>query len=392
MPPALPMSTRRRIGLQAILFLIVGCGASGEGDNASEANEAWHLSADSSAEWIVGTDGGCTDCIDLGKLFAVGDTTKVGFVEEATAAVRDSSGRYWIGQRGHIKVYGPTGELIRSLGRTGMGPGEFQRPMPTHTDASGGVHVIDPANGRETLFSPDFSIRRETRLPFLNVFSLAALEDGDSYVANLWIGTAQAIGMTLHIVRRGTVVRSFGPPIEQRPMTMFESERVVAADDDGRAFAVERFQFHISVFSQEGRPIARIVGPALNAASVTGPVLNLRDNPIPNEIVAMRLQEPHRLWLLSRRVRDNWRSFVVEKVRPDGTLGIDPRPGMALTLDSLFFSRLEVVDLRARRIISRQEFGAVCPAFIGDDRLLCNASAPDGTPTIEIWRFGLRAK
>ena len=84
-----------------------------------------------------------------------------------------------------VHQFSPTGELKRSWGTPGQGPGEFFLPhgIAVHTD--GRVFVCDRENDRIQIFSPDgeyLSEWTDTRRPTHLVFDA----QGRAYVSELW--------------------------------------------------------------------------------------------------------------------------------------------------------------------------------------------------------------
>ena len=378
------------------LAVVVLAGCEGSDRGARDAtmrgerpSALWHAVVDSSAVWRVDDASPCSDCIAFSKLVVLRDSMGLEYVEGARAGAQDSAGRYWIGQRGHVRIYAQDGSYLTTLGRPGKGPGEFSIPLPIHADASGNVHIIDSGNGRESVYAPNLARLSETRLPFRSAFSIAPLHDGTAYLANSWLQSEQSAGLMLHIIRQDSVIRSFGPPTSSGALTPFLSERIVAADEEGRAFSAERFRFSISVFSPEGRALVGIEGPELNASLPTGPVLNLSTNPLPSEILGVQLLRGHLLLVLSRRVRPHWRLLMVERLLSNGIRSMAAKPGTQVTAESLFTARLEVIDLRSRRIVARQDRAEVFSGFIGGDLLVHNTEDAEGMPTIAVWRLSL---
>lgn len=310
-------------------------------------------------------------------------------LEEVRGGTQDSIGQYWIGQRDHLKVFTATGAFRRTVGRAGNGPLEFQQPTHLHTDARGLVHVLDPGNARETIVSEDFSVVAEHRLPFRYAFSVAPTR-GDAYVANLWLSTDSSVGLLLHTVRAGNIVQSFGDPPVGEQVDRFRAERLVASDARGNIYSARRFAFDITAYDSSGRRIGSLVGPPLNEHPVTSPALNLRDNPIPNELVALRVDSHDRLWILSRQVRNGWRSLVVEVLRPDGTFGMNPKAGKAISLASIYRSRLDVIDLATQKFVATQVSDELFETFLGEGLLLQNAEVNE-FPAVAVWRVALRS-
>ena len=93
---------------------------------------------------------------------------------------------------GNVKLFSPSGRLLRVIGRKGNGPGEFQEPRFPRFGADGSLHVADGGNGRVSVFSSDGKLQRTFQLGKLTYMSgfvrdgrggyLVASEDSDGYV------------------------------------------------------------------------------------------------------------------------------------------------------------------------------------------------------------------
>ena len=145
--------------------------------------------------------------------FRIGSFAGPGFISGRGGEdqiVRDGSGNYWLGQREHMNVYGPGGEFIRTVGREGEGPMEFQYAYPFHADAAGNVHVWDPLNLRVTIISPDYALVDEKPLSGQQINDMIAIDDGSLYVMQTWSSDAASLGQPLHIVDGREVLASFG--------------------------------------------------------------------------------------------------------------------------------------------------------------------------------------
>ena len=121
-----------------------------------------------------------------------------------------------------VHQFGPNGELKRSWGTPGQGPGEFFLPHGISVHADGRVFVCDRENDRIQIFSPDgeyLSEWTDTRRPTHLVFD----GQGRAYVSELWWQPGQTSGR-------------YGPAGDTR---------------SGRA----------SVYDGEGRVLARWGGP-----------------------------------------------------------------------------------------------------------------------------------
>lgn len=105
----------------------------------------------------------------------------------------DRDGRMFVldGQSNEVRVFDRTGEHVHSFGRGGSGPGEMRSAALAGWGSEEELWIVDPANGRYSVFSPagDFvtSYRREIG------FSMSP-----------WPGTMDTAGRVLDIgIRRG---------------------------------------------------------------------------------------------------------------------------------------------------------------------------------------------
>jgi DNA-binding beta-propeller fold protein YncE len=115
-----------------------------------------------------------------------------------------------------VHQFSPTGQLKRSWGTPGQGPGEFFLPHGIAVHRDGRVFVCDRENDRIQIFSPDGEYLTEwtdTRRPTHVVFD----GQGRSYVSELWWQPGQTSGR-------------YGPADPN-----IKSGRVSVYDKDGRA-------------------------------------------------------------------------------------------------------------------------------------------------------------
>ncbi|UCD25406.1 MAG: 6-bladed beta-propeller, partial [Gemmatimonadota bacterium] len=66
----------------------------------------------------------------------------------------DSDGRIYVfdSQANELRVFGPSGEHVRTIGRQGGGPGEFESVIGMAWGPEGRLWVVDPGNARISLF------------------------------------------------------------------------------------------------------------------------------------------------------------------------------------------------------------------------------------------------
>jgi len=66
----------------------------------------------------------------------------------------DRRGNIYVADRDAIRVLGPNGRLVRSIGRQGIGPGEFRHLYSVEVMPGDSLFAFDSENGRATVFEP----------------------------------------------------------------------------------------------------------------------------------------------------------------------------------------------------------------------------------------------
>ena len=359
--------------------------------SAALAQRNWALSGDSRGRHLVrDAEDLCTTCVQLEELAVLGDMARDGFVQWSRVATRDSLGRYWIGQEQSLKVYGAAGRFLREMGRAGEGPLEFGRVVFARADSDGRVHVLDVGNSRESVFDANFALSEEQRLPgrFPSLYSVAAL-NGD-YVVNAWVLSPEGIRLPLHVIRGQEVVRSFGVSDATDPYDVWRSLRILAARSDGVIAAAERFAYTVEVWDSDGSRLVDLHHEvSLNEVEVRQAPFNLTDHPPPHEVIAVRFDDAGRLWVLFHMMRDGWERHYEPQEFPDGQTGIRRRSDS--TSDSIYESRLDVIDLQSGTVVARAQLPGHFEAFVGDGLLLQYRELPN-TEQLAIWRVAIEGR
>lgn len=88
-----------------------------------------------------------------------GSITGVAPLSDGSVAVLD-------GQAAEVRVFGPNGAYLRTMGQKGEGPGELSYPEALVALAGDTLAVYDRGNGRITRFNPDGEVGRVATLQF----------------------------------------------------------------------------------------------------------------------------------------------------------------------------------------------------------------------------------
>jgi hypothetical protein len=132
-----------------------------DGKNTYELKELWRL-------------GGETD--DEDEIFGI-----------ITRILTDKDGNVYLldTQLSEIKVFSPDGEFIRTIGRKGEGPGEFQTPVGMFFTPGGDIAVMQVAPGKIVLLSPEGEPRGEHPIPKLEGSGFLIINNGRYQGGNL---------------------------------------------------------------------------------------------------------------------------------------------------------------------------------------------------------------
>ena len=383
---ARPRWTRVRTAAEILgcLWFISGCGPSDASLDYRTVPVHWAISEDSTRSFSLGGLDACSDCIGFELAVVLGDRTGPGYVVHTEHALRDSLGRYWLGQyRDMIKVFDAAGNYIQTVGRFGEGPEEFDMPLPNFVDPGGRVHVIDVGNIRETIVGPDFDFLETNPLP-LRPRQIVPLPGGAGFVANAPIQSVEALGHPLHIIRGSKVVRSFGG-LETGISNPLSVSRKIAVDREGRIYSTPVTEFLIEVWTQTGRRIVGFRGLPLRESDPDFDP-SIRSGAPRSAIQGLRVDSSDRLWILILKPRDAWRDHMIADPLSGGGIALRPVDDDP---SKVYTSQVVVVDLATSSIVARSERDELFMGFLGDHSLIEARQLEDGTPQVAVWNLEL---
>ena len=146
----------------------------------------------------------------------VGKRKRLVFKEELSIGVREGDEKYMFGaniifntddegnfyvtdwDKREILKYDPSGKYIRTIGRKGQGPGEFQNLSVVRFDRKGTLYVTDLSSQRISFFDKDGTYLRQTPLP--DVFEDLYIGTTGGYISSRTIPAESDDGMAFKIV------------------------------------------------------------------------------------------------------------------------------------------------------------------------------------------------
>ena len=383
------------VGCRALARLsvaIVGLTLALAGCDRSRAGHTWRESPDSLGfRSITGLASACTECIELTPMATLGNDSGPGFLEDNGTLdylVRDRAGRYWVGQRGNIKVYAPDGKFLTTVGRRGQGPLEFEFAQPVQVDSQGRVHVMDVRLRRETIIKPDFSWESDRRLAAS--FDDVAVLPGEQhrYVFSQGISTPDRLGYPLHIVSGENIIRSFGlsPRADTSAVTPAGSRRLVSVTPDGYALSSMIDEYVVEAWTVDGARVAGFELPGLNPTAVRAGSWAW-DNPPPNHVGDIAYHGERFLIIVTRHRRPDWKDRVVERVLPNGVPYLGAVDGK---VPSVFRSRLDMLDLNTATVVASTWYDGWIMRFVEPDLLLRLTYSAEDEPLLQVLRLTYR--
>jgi hypothetical protein len=153
----------------ASLPLLSACGTAGEAaarwtgtmDTLPSGQVVVHNTAD--PMWRPGSEWRVVEDLRIGTLEGDGPD----LFGDITRLEVDPAGRIWVleGQSQEIRIFGPDGAYVKTVGREGGGPGEFTRALYVQLGPDGNMWVVDPQNNRVSLFDTSGTYLEGKRMP-----------------------------------------------------------------------------------------------------------------------------------------------------------------------------------------------------------------------------------
>ncbi len=140
----------------AALPLLAGCGSEGS------ASATWAGTMDTLPSGQIRVHNTDTPILPPEAAWQLVEDLRIGTMEgsgpDLLGEVRwleiDPAGRIWVleGQAQEIRIFGPDGSYVKTVGREGGGPGEFAGALHLQLGPDGNMWVVDPENNRVSLF------------------------------------------------------------------------------------------------------------------------------------------------------------------------------------------------------------------------------------------------
>ena len=337
----------------------------------------------------VSPNSSCEGCrIELVRVATLGsDKDSLSATWLAHSVSRDGRGRYYLAPTADfslIAVYDANGNFLRTLGRRGVGPGEYDFIVSASVQGDS-LLVLDQGSRRLTRLTPDYTVART--IPAAGTFASALALPGGSFLVTGTVRTPEWVGQPLFVLdSSGKILRAFGGDGEavhyDRPQAQ---TRRIALTPSADVWAGRVDRYELELWRMDGTPLQvlrRAVAwyPPWTDYNVQAPDV-ARPKPM---LTSIKHDSAGLVWTMTRVAVENWKPSA--KPSPEGK----ERPVPSVNVyDQNSDVILEVIDPRTGALIVSQRFPQYLQAFINGGLLYSLRETEEGDIRVDVWRATL---
>lgn len=295
-------------------------------------------------------------------------------------ARQDSRGRFYFAgnMAGGVQVFDSAGSYLRTIGRRGPGPGEFEIISAIAIDRADTVYVFDERYRRVTVISPDHEMVRIAKVPAVPPSSSHAFLPDGKFVIGSMLLTREHVGYPLHVLDRDFAIeRSFGADSGAFLVKdQLKYARAVTAGPDGEVWSAHLLDYVLEQWGRDGKKI-REIRPEVDWFPPSSPQRPWREGeplpPPPPHIVAVDRDGDGYVWVLVRIVDRNWKSPRVVPAGGGMHRAIDEQ-----SMDEAYDTMIEVFDEETGRRIASVRHPLAFNQFVRTRTLVHRDELEDG--------------
>lgn len=290
-----------------------------------------------------------------------------------------------------IGVYSETGELLRQIGRSGAGPGEYETPRNLIALPDSSLVVIDAALGRLSVFDGRGKFVNST--PFLarpgQDMPAVLLTDGQIVANATFFDKADAGYRLARYNIHGSRSKLFDEG-ELNARKKWLNRRLLWALDDGGLVVAKPWTFEFELYAADLSNRLSLVrrGASLPVSEpVDLPSDGVFDTPLTPYVDAMWVDREGLLWLKYTLPSERWRPGP-SMPKKGGTFP-DRETTEQLVTRPRARSVVEVIDLKGRKVLARKTFDETVGLSFGGGYLMESLEREDGEPLLRVSRLTL---
>jgi hypothetical protein len=320
--------------------------------------------------------------LTLSEEVRLGQVDGLGTISDQNSVTLTPDGRYLVVSNfepGIIKVFGPDGRYVNTIGRRGHGPGEFQTPGIIHADA-GRLTIFDWGALRATRLGSGLEPLQTHQLP-VRPQSIAPL-DGDRYVL---AAEMRGVAVPFHVFdwASGTVSAVIRPDTTG---PLHGSRNLLVARADGNSFwAVTTDHYRLERLDARTGEVLQVVTRDVEWFP-PGQRFGGLDREVPpvTRITDMASDDDGLLWVVLATASSEWRPLPPARVMGTETYTSDAQ--MQLLYDTV----VEVLDPQTGNAIVSERFPGRMTRLLGAGRAWRYDEDDVGNPTLVVYRLDLR--
>jgi len=162
-----------------------------------------------------------------------------------------------------VKIYGPDGRHLRTIGKKGQGPGELQSPSRMTMTADGNLCFLDVGNNRVSIYSPEGTCLKETPfagwrpvrfLPDSRGLGYGDLLDFQGGVKDVLLKFDSRLNKVATIA---TLIIVDNPSEKMIPVEMFRL--IYQVDPKDRVIWASTGAYELNIVDADGKPVKKIL-------------------------------------------------------------------------------------------------------------------------------------
>jgi hypothetical protein len=341
----------------------------------------------------IESDVECESCTIV--LDSVATLRGIDFQGPATAIERDATGAFYIrgASDGLLRLYDQDGRIIRQIGLSGGGPGEYEMVRNILPAPDSSVHVLDGALARHSVFANDGKFLGSVPAQVSGGMGLPAvlLEDGRIVVNTRATARGGRTDPVQVLASDGTVIglseEEDGTP-PQSPSRWLQ-ERLLWGRRGGGVIVGQPYSFSFSVYSGDLRrrsTFRRLADWIPSVPLNDSPSDGVFDQPFTPRVRGVWESEPGQIWLHIMVPSSSW------------TPGPPQREGAGMTSEAFLRlagrprveTILEVVSVEHMRVIARSRIPGSIGIPFGGGYFAMTVQDSVGEPSVRVSRAYLR--
>jgi len=300
------------------------------------------------------------------------------------SAVRvDAQRRFWVFRNEGVPVvFDSEGKFLKTLGRLGLGPGEYQMAYDLMLAGDDSLIVMDAVARRATVLTKSLVAVRNVSLPFY-MMSPIVISWPRAIVSGGTLPTPDGIGRELHRTSlagtEGEVLKSFGPG--DGGVTGPDASNVyqtLAQPRNGMFWTSSMWAYDLFQWRADGSLVTAMQRRPTWFAKPS-PINSSWKKPPPPHIAAIEEDREGLLWVFLKVPATTWK-----EAWPIVPAGVREVPARMVQVDKLYATTIEVIDPRAKRLVARRTFERYLIGSLSDRRAVFYDVDPSGEARIVV--------